>query len=149
MQLKFILHSRCEAEHWSLFSWSQLHAIVCMQLWSKSLLSIQPQAPLASPIVCTPARYQSCSLKCMLCLWRHTFVWCAAFTQYLVSENASPIWTVHKVWTSSLYEGKDYDSQQAGNSRRCGTNRQQMGLYVYYIPKSAGAASLRLEYQLC
>ena len=35
----------------------------------KRLLS-QPQAPLASPIVRTPARYQSYSLECLLCSGR-------------------------------------------------------------------------------
>lgn len=49
-------------------------------------LLIQPQAPLASPTVRTPARYQSCSLKC---LETDLYMACCTITQFQVSENVS------------------------------------------------------------
>ncbi len=54
-------------------------------------LSIQPQAPLASPTVRTPARYQSCSLKGL----EHTYMVCCTITQFQVSENVSSRWSAH------------------------------------------------------
>lgn len=85
-----IVCSRYEAEHWSLYSWSQLHAILCMQLWSISEIVHPTSGTTRKPNCEHTCKASKLLTQVSVVLWKHTFVWCAAFTQYPVDENVSP-----------------------------------------------------------
>ncbi len=90
MQLKPILCSRYEAGHWSLYSWSQLHAMLCMQLWSISEI-VNP----ASGTTCKPNREHTCRVSKLL-----TQVSVVGVLHSLSIQSVKmrlPVWTVHTV----------------------------------------------------